>query len=163
MKNLELRLILKYLKKHKEMSLATVYNGIIDNATVSFIEYNQILYFASFEDTLKIFNISRNNNVAIVINSIQIHGNCFKVKKNSDEYFYIKKRYLKKFPYYSVFFEYEDNTFYKVNIKVLWKYSYKNDITERKKIVLDSKYDKKLPQLKIQKILKKKEEQYKLF
>lgn len=151
-----------YIKRFKEMSIATYFNGIIDNATVSFIFINNNIYFASFENTLKTFNISNNPKIAVVINAVQIHGNCFKVLKYSDEYNFILKKYLKKFPYYKSFFDYNENTFYKINIQILWKYNYKENITDRQCIVFDKEYADILPILKIKRTVNKSIKQYSL-
>lgn len=162
MNKLEFEKVLIYIKKFKEMSIATYFNGIIDNATVSFIFIDNNIYFGSFENTLKTFNISNNPRIAVVINAVQIHGNCFKVLKHSDEYNFILKKYLKKFPYYKSFFDYNENTFYKINIQILWKYNYKENLIERQSIVFDKKYADILPILKIKKTINKSNKQYSL-
>lgn len=136
--------VLKVLKNSKECSIATFSDNFIDNATISFYSEDYNIYFGAYDFTTKCKFIERNSLVALAVKDIQIHGICTKICRNSPEYKRILDKYLEKFPYYNMYFNFNNNNLYKVNPLVIWVYNKSSKTMQRDKIVFDNEYYKKL-------------------
>jgi uncharacterized pyridoxamine 5'-phosphate oxidase family protein len=68
--------LFKGLGESKVMYLATCANGRVTSRAMSFIIYDQKLYFQTDRKFIKYEQISVNPNVAVSIDNIQIEGVC---------------------------------------------------------------------------------------